>query len=912
MKDLSIVIPMYNHEEYIEECLNSITKGIKGNVEIIVIDDGSTDKSLSKVRKWKNQNKKYKKLIRIFKNKKNLGCPKTLEKGISKARGTYIGVQSSDDFVDKNFYKKMLYQALKTNADIVVSDIAIYHNEKKIKKASIYEDNIYTSTMSIEKNTDSIHELKKQVLMGHWACASSSNKIIKKELLQKHPYKGKHANDLMAILPIIEESQKIIYIPNLFKYYRMHPQTQLSSCKTLDSYLGTLDSVIETMKYFYKKNEEFSRIFFYNNCLTFFFASVKKLKTEEEKIEFTNHFRNGLEKISKDLLEVYKHSLYHSYFFDNSNFNYKNYDNLIVSTKYFIENYHPKKENEVFNPLVSIIIPVYNGENYVKEAIDSALNQTYKNIEIIVVNDGSTDKTHEIIKSYKDKIKYIKKKNGGVASALNTAIKSMKGEYFSWLSHDDMYYKTKIEDQIKYLAKEKDKNIILYSDNDVMDKDGIIYRSSIRWHRDLIKQDKYSVINGNINGITLLIPKKVFDENGLFETKYKTTQDYEYWNKILYKYKFYHVDKPLAKYRVHENQDTQKNKNTIPECNKLWIKIYEDIPIEIKEKYRGTSLKFDISFQTSLRKTNYEGAIKYIEKHVKNELEKFKISIILFCDDDIEKTIQSIKSVEQQSFTNWELIVIDNNYIEDNTKLLEYIKNNKKIKYFQFKEPKNKQELTLKCIKDITGDYISFLDSNSTFHKDKLLIQLTEMLRDDKTFSHTNYNIVEENTPKEINTSIFNGKCSKELIKNCYINLSTVMIKKEAFTEEECYQNDILLYINLSKKYSFLAINNTLTNTEKNNKNQNTDNQKLEELDTIINLVTNDEKLRKNYYEVGILYKKYIDILDKSLKYEPICNIDNSKDQKSIIWRLKRNLLNIKNRGIILSIHMFINSKKQN
>ena len=137
------------------------------------------------------------------------------------------------------------------------------------------------------------------------------------------------------------------------------------------------------------------------------------------------------------------------------------------------------------------------------------------------------------------------------------------------------------------------------------------------------------------------------------------------------------------------------------------------------------------------------------------------------------------------------------------------------------------------------------------------------------------------------------------------------MIKKEALIEE-CYPNDILLFINLSKKYSFLAINNTLTNTEKNNKNQNTDNQKLEELDTIINLVTNDEKLRKNYYEVGILYKKYIDILDKSLKYEPICNIDNSKDQKSIIWRLKRNLLNIKNRGIIISIHMFINSKKQN
>ncbi len=72
------------------------------------------------------------------------------------------------------------------------------------------------------------------------------------------------------------------------------------------------------------------------------------------------------------------------------------------------------------NKKVSIIIPVYNGEKYIKESIESALNQTYTNIEIIVVNDGSKDNTDEICKSYGNKIKYIKKENGGVATALNT------------------------------------------------------------------------------------------------------------------------------------------------------------------------------------------------------------------------------------------------------------------------------------------------------------------------------------------------------------------------------------------------------------------------------------------------------------------------------------------------------------
>ena len=114
------------------------------------------------------------------------------------------------------------------------------------------------------------------------------------------------------------------------------------------------------------------------------------------------------------------------------------------------------------NSLVSIIIPVYNGSNYLKEAIESALGQTYKNIEILVINDGSNDKglTHNLAISFGDKIKYYKKENGGVASALNFGIVKMKGEYFSWLSHDDIYKPEKTELQIAFLNKNKDIKIV--------------------------------------------------------------------------------------------------------------------------------------------------------------------------------------------------------------------------------------------------------------------------------------------------------------------------------------------------------------------------------------------------------------------------------------------------------------------
>ena len=115
-----------------------------------------------------------------------------------------------------------------------------------------------------------------------------------------------------------------------------------------------------------------------------------------------------------------------------------------------------------FNPSVTILIPVYNGSNFIKQAIESAINQTYTNIEIIVIDDGSTDKgkTEKAVKSFGKKVKYIKKENGGVASALNRGIKEATGEYISWLSHDDIYLPNKIEKEIEVLNNLADKNTI--------------------------------------------------------------------------------------------------------------------------------------------------------------------------------------------------------------------------------------------------------------------------------------------------------------------------------------------------------------------------------------------------------------------------------------------------------------------
>lgn len=235
-----------------------------------------------------------------------------------------------------------------------------------------------------------------------------------------------------------------------------------------------------------------------------------------------------------------------------------------------------------YNPLVSIVIPVYNGSNYLKSAIESALNQTYKNIEIIVVNDGSTDNTEEIALSFKDKIRYFSKENSGVAATLNYAIKKAQGDYISWLSHDDLYMPDKIEAQIRLLSKLENKKTILYSDWQKINSDSKVievvkYEKS---HKQKLLEDSiYVLLNGLISGCSLLIHKDIFKEFGYFREDLLTTQDYDLWFKMLPNYPVKHIGKVLVSYRVHQAQDSRaKRAFHLSEEDKLWTDFYNKLP----------------------------------------------------------------------------------------------------------------------------------------------------------------------------------------------------------------------------------------------------------------------------------------------------------------------------------------------
>lgn len=213
----------------------------------------------------------------------------------------------------------------------------------------------------------------------------------------------------------------------------------------------------------------------------------------------------------------------------------------------------------MFAPKVSILIPVYNGANYMREAIDSALAQTYQNIEVIVINDGSTDASEEIALSYGEKIRYFAKENGGVATALNLGIEKMQGDYFSWLSHDDLYMPDKIKIQIEALQERNDLQTIVYSDFTEWNmEDGSVSAAEIssQFSKERLENSVFPVCFGLIHGCSLLIHKSHFQRAGVFDEGLRTTQDYDLWFRMFRGQRLIFVPEPLICSRLHAAQGT--------------------------------------------------------------------------------------------------------------------------------------------------------------------------------------------------------------------------------------------------------------------------------------------------------------------------------------------------------------------
>lgn len=211
---------------------------------------------------------------------------------------------------------------------------------------------------------------------------------------------------------------------------------------------------------------------------------------------------------------------------------------------------------------VSVIVPTYNRAHIITEAIDSILNQTFKDFELIIVDNYSSDNTESVVKSYSDKrIRYFKNQNNGLVSInRNYGIKKSCGEYIAFLDDDDLWLPEKLEKQVELLDLNKELGLV-YSDIYIIGSNGDL-RENTYFHR--IKPTRGNAFNELLQGnfipmLTVVIRREVLDKVGGFNPRYKICQDYDLWLRIAEHYPVDFIEDPLAKYRVHSESSSQKN-----------------------------------------------------------------------------------------------------------------------------------------------------------------------------------------------------------------------------------------------------------------------------------------------------------------------------------------------------------------
>jgi GT2 family glycosyltransferase len=225
-------------------------------------------------------------------------------------------------------------------------------------------------------------------------------------------------------------------------------------------------------------------------------------------------------------------------------------------------------------PRVSIIIPVYNGANYMREAIDSALAQTSSDVEVLVVNDGSRDggATAEIARSYGDRIRYIEKENGGVSSALNRGIAEMRGQWFCWLSHDDRYLPNKVSTQLAFLERNPEARVV-GCNFEIIDEHGRV-TSEYREHLSIVRTGR-EVLGSWIYGCGLMIDRAALIEAGLFNESNRTTQDLEMWLRLIERNSIHLIPDVLAQFRQHAEAGSRTESRYQRDKDELFARIIE-------------------------------------------------------------------------------------------------------------------------------------------------------------------------------------------------------------------------------------------------------------------------------------------------------------------------------------------------
>lgn len=638
----------------------------------------------------KNVIKSYDSKVSSYKCE-NGGLSKALNMGIKKMNGDYFSVLDQND----------AYYANKIEREIITLNLLEDKNTIIFSNYETFDEHYNNKEIFIQKDTR-IKKYPEIAIIKQLICHSTV--LISKEALEK-------CGTFNEKLLLTEYYDKYFDLVKKFNFYHI-PDVLVRSYSSKNSEL--LEPKIFEKEYI---------------------LLDKKIKETFDRKRIEEIFENQ-ENYCKEIISLLKE--------ENSQ---------IVLDYYKKELSEALMKKLKYKPLISVIIPVYNGSNYIEEAITSVLKQTYTNYEILVVNDGSTDndKTKKLVLKYKDKVKYFEKTNGGVASALNYGISRAKGEYISWLSHDDIYNEDKLLRQVEILNNLSNKKTILFSNFELINEKSKVYAKTdfySRFTKQELENNILPVLKGTTNGCTMLIPKSIIEETGGFDESKKTTNDYIMWFKIFSKYPVEFIPNYLIKYRIHSEQDTKRSPVYIDESEEMWSNVFNQLDNNYIKKLNYEPLLFYADFYKQMKESGLEKtAAILLEKYNKlRQKENPIISVIMPCYNSAKYLEDSINSILNQTFSPLEIICVDDDSSDNTYKLLcNLSKKDDRVIVTKNEFKKGVSGAMNTGLKYAKGKYITRMDSDDISDKDRLMTQYKFLENNPKYgICSTNINLMDE------------------------------------------------------------------------------------------------------------------------------------------------------------------------
>ena len=427
---VSIIIPVYNVENYLRSCLDSVLSQTYKDFEVLMVNDGSTDGSGAICQDFVERDSRF-----HYFEKENGGLSDARNYGLDRAKGHYITFLDSDDFLFEDYLENLYYASRLSDSDITIGGYCRFGDSNFY----FYNDHFKSDSLVAFKDFQAIQYLDSMLDVTFITFSTAWGKLFKRELFSelRFPY-GKYAEDQFLIWKLYMKADKIYVFNGASYVYRMNP-SGLSNIFTL-KHLDYIDAIEERIKE--TKDIEGIEIQHSFNMYRYVLQRILGQLEEHDYIDEAKEVRKKLE-----LAEQGQYS--------------------------FLSDEVKEIEVENGGELISIIVPIYNVENYLRMCLDSIEHQTYSNIEVLLINDGSPDSSGEICQEYvarDSRFRYFEKENGGASDARNYGIERSNGKYLTFVDSDDWLSLTYVEDLYQAAIRNDSDTVIshytIYNESD--------------------------------------------------------------------------------------------------------------------------------------------------------------------------------------------------------------------------------------------------------------------------------------------------------------------------------------------------------------------------------------------------------------------------------------------------------------